>query len=287
MSARNAPLALLAASLAALLSPAAASADAWLPQPGEYYSEFRASYGIMDRFFDSEGTRHEFFGGGIQESRELVSYNEVGWKKNRSIVISIPASSVTYRRDSPAFSGNATGLSDLLLGARFRMLDGPTALSVETSWKAPLGYERDATPSLGNGQQDLLGGIHFGTEIEALSGFVELSWTYRYRFEAPPDEMTHAADLGFWLGPSLLVEGKYRGVYSVGAAEFPFEDFDYHVFGPRLTYRLDDRLDVFAGSSHLLWGSNVSQTHQYYVGMAVKQTRLNRLQGFLGGKRRP
>ena len=60
-----------------------------------------------------------------------------------------------------------------------------------------------------------------------------------------------------------------------------------HEVGPQLLYRVDDNLDAFAGSLHTASGKNVIHTDQYYVGVAVKRTRLDRLQGFLGGTKRP
>jgi hypothetical protein len=44
---------------------------------------------------------------------------------------------------------------------------------------------------------------------------------------------------------------------------------------------------MFAGSNYTLSGKNVARTDSYYMGFAVKKTRLNRLQGFLGGMRHP
>jgi hypothetical protein len=57
--------------------------------------------------------------------------------------------------------------------------------------------------------------------------------------------------------------------------------------GPRLTYRVDDKLDAFAGSWHTPSGRNSLHVDAYYVGVSWKQTKLNRLQGFLGGSKRP
>ena len=47
------------------------------------------------------------------------------------------------------------------------------------------------------------------------------------------------------------------------------------------------RLDVFAGSWHTPSGRNTLALDQYYAGLAWKSTKLNRLQGFLGGDARP
>ena len=98
--------------------------------------------------------------------------------------------------------------------------------------------------------------------------------------------------VGLWLGPSLLVSGHYAGsIAQVGVQEpsAPDSTFDVqaHSVGPEVRYRLDDHLDLFVGSWHTLAGKNVVHQDRYYVGVAMKQTRFNRLQGFLGTRRRP
>jgi hypothetical protein len=292
MSARKTILCLPA--VFALLGPAVAFADAWLPQPGEHYVEFRAAHGSASQFFDNDGNRQPYLVSAIMEDRQLVSYNEIGWKKNVSLVLAMPGRSITLRSDPLGLTRTATGFSDLLLGLRLKLLGGPTALSLQADWKAPLGYEHTLAPILGDGQQDIAGRLSFGTGIAA-RGFLELQGGYRYRFEDPLDQIEYAADLGFWVGSSLLIEGRYDGLSSVG------EDTTFvsqgigafhrrarlHAAGPRVTYRLDDRLDLFAGSRYILSAKNAHDLKEYYAGIALKKSRLNRLQGFLGGKQGP
>jgi hypothetical protein len=116
---------------------------------------------------------------------------------------------------------------------------------------------------------------------------VQVASGYRYRFEKPLDEYAVDADLNLWLGSSMLVSGAYAYARSLGTGDVPEREFMFHEAGPVLTYRVDDRLDVFAGSLYTLAGKNVLRTDHYFVGLAVKRTTLNRLQGFLGGTRRP
>jgi hypothetical protein len=266
----------------AVLIPAVCSADAWLLQPGEHYCELRASHGSAGEVFDALGARRDL--SELVQDRELLSYNEIGWFQRVSLVAALPARSLTLRQLSDG-SATATGFGDLRLGARVRILDGSTGLSVQGEWKAPLGYQHTQSPKLGDGQQDFVGMLNLGTGFRALNAFLEVRGGYRYRMEEPGDRIELAADLGFWILESLLLEGRYAG-FSSSEADF-FPESEAHVAGPRVTYRVDDRLDVFAGSSHVVDGVNVAATNSYYAGVAFKQTRLNRLQGFLGGKRGP
>jgi len=267
------------------LAPVVASADAWLPPPGDRYSEFRAAHSSSGRYCDADGNSGPYRAGAVLEQREVLNYTELGWKPRVSLLFALPARAVTFRSDSLGGTHSETGFADLTLGARFRILDGPTALSLQAEWKAPLGYEHTRAPSLGSGQQDVAGHLNFGWSIPSLDGFLEVDGGYRYRFEEPPDQVEYSADFGFWIRGLVLLEGRYAGVNSVGADSA--SKWNGHLAGPRVTIRVDDRLDVFAGSAHLFRGTNIGRFNEYYAGVAFKRTRLNRLQGFLGGKRRP
>jgi hypothetical protein len=275
----------------ATLVPCLARADAWVAQPGDYYSEFRGSHWSSNQFFDENGKKQEYSPASVIEMRDLRSYNEIGWKKHGSIVISLPGRSLTLRSYPLGGTTTVTGLADLVLGYRIPLKTGPTALSVEADWKAPLGYEHTSVVSLGSGQQDVGGHLGFGTAFGS-SAFFEATGGYLHRFEQPLDEIFFSADLGYWVGQSFLVEGRYDGFTSTGSAPSSSSGASepkpsQHRIAPRLTYRLDDRLDVFAGAAYSVAGKSIADYDEYFVGVAFKKTRFNRLQGYLGGTRQP
>ena len=326
MSARRAFLPILiACNMGLAMIPVAASAgalnSAWLPPPGEHYSEFRGSHLAADAYFNLEGKKTKL--GGELEGREASSLNVIGWKNWASLVIGIPARSVSLRYDVPPLTLTSTGLADALFGLRFKVLDGATALAVETDWRPPLGYEHDrvefvprrtpnvgvdtlAYPGVGDGRQRLDARLLFGSQVTPLNGFTQLSLGYTMSYErllgtghAPPPghkyprpysfrkgAIAGSAELGIWAGPSWLIVGNYAYGHSV-AADTTTDEFSFHRAGPEFLYRVDDSMDVFAGSSFTLSGKNVRRENEYYVGLAVKKTHFSRLQGFLGGSRRP
>ena len=136
---------------------------------------------------------------------------------------------------------------------------------------------------------------------------------------APTDQMLASATAGFWIGHSLLLGGHYEGSFARrswyrGVATLidlngplpkltqlsPFDplpgeaapgsssdEVSVHLAGPQLLYRLDDRLDLIAGSMHTMSAKNALHVDRFYVAVAVKQTKLNRLQGLLGSTSKP
>lgn len=109
------------------------------------------------------------------------------------------------------------------------------------------------------------------------------------------DALLAQAELGIWLSRSVLLTGQfhadmsvdqgdlYDGIYTTGSSsEFETKRM---LAGPRVTYRVDDKLDAFAGSWHTPGGRNTLHTDQYYAGIAWKSTKLDRLAGLLGSSK--
>ncbi|TMQ62447.1 MAG: hypothetical protein E6K78_11775 [Candidatus Eisenbacteria bacterium] len=305
------------AALALATISLSAHAGPWGLAPGEYYSEFRSSFFAAHDYADQNGDRRALAGGGLVQGRSLVSYNEVGWKKRLSFILGIPAESITRRYASGAdtsYRPTATGLGDGLVGLRYRLLDGKTGVAIELDWKPPLGYDRNlyvsshgdsvhsrgadgsldfnrlkqiGSPTLGDGQQDVTLALHAGAALPALRGFFEASGGYKYRFEKPSDQIVGSADLGVWVRPSFLVAGRYQGEIATQSTEGGTLDPDWHRVGPTVIYRVDDRMDLIASSLFTITGTNTLHYPEYFVGVAFKNTKLNRLQGFLGGTKAP
>ena len=272
-----------------LLLAGAAVAQPWVMSPNEFHSDIRGRFFSTETYLDDSGERPVLANGGVYEARSIVWSTELGWKKHMSFKFDIPFESVTtqYRPDVEA---SRAGLSDLLVGFKYALATGSTALSLEADWKAPLGYNKRLVPALGNGQQEAIGRVHLGRTFEGLGAFVQLAGGYRAQLERyddpehPQDNILLGADLGWWVSRSVLVSGSYRGRMESNQATTPATA---HLVGPQVLYRVDQYLDVFAGSMHTASGKNVLHVDQFYAGVATKRTGLGRLQGFLGGTKGP
>jgi hypothetical protein len=108
------------------------------------------------------------------------------------------------------------------------------------------------------------------------------------------------AELGYWLSKDILVTGLFSGEWQSregttydripksGITESQPELLSKELLvGPRITYRLDERMDVFAGSWHTWNGENVLHQNRFFLGIAWKNSSLHRLAGALGGTKAP
>lgn len=294
MSSRFAVPKALALAAGLLSVPSIGGADAWLPMPGEYLSEFRGTHVAWSSAYDDLGEKRPYSFDMLHESRELRSRNELGWKYRMSFILEVPVTSKTVRT-LRTFSNTQTALSDLFVGGHFRVLDGPTALSLEVDWKIPMGYETTPPAAVGDGLHHFSGRLDFGRSIRPLQAFVQATGGYLARYDVRlnptsatrhvgSDLLVYGGDIAFWVGNSVLLAARHTGLTWAGPGR---PKVNSQAVGPEIRYRVDDRLDVFGGSSYVVAGRNTTKTDTYYVGLAFKQTRLDRLQGFLGGMRRP
>ena len=289
----------------------AASAGPWNLAPGEYYSELSGNFYSAGTLYNDNNKRADI--GGLAEHRAIATFNELGWTKHMNFLIGVPLVSGTVRAGAVAPLTNS-GLGDITLGMRYALHNGPRALALRVTWEAPTGLNSRVSPLVSDGLQKLEADLDYGSALGSRA-FVQLGAGYRYDYktigtrktrpaataaEQPgageldwADHTVAQAALGIWLGGNLQVAGLYRGEFAgatgrqVLDANGKYVDLkvERQLAGPRFTYRVDDKLDAFAGSWHTATGRNTLHLDQYYVGVAWKQTKLNRLQGFLGGSK--
>jgi hypothetical protein len=329
MSARAAASALFLIALTVPAFHGPAQAGPWLPARGEYSADLRGTLFTADTYRNDDGDRFPL--GGTWEERSLGATVEMGWKKTYSLVLGAPFVSATAKQGS--LSRTDSGLEDLLLGVRYGVKQGPSAVAVELDWKTPLGYSR--TGSLLSHQVREVGGapedslVTGGLQTLTLSllcggpikdrGFWQLGAGFGRRFLSfsgadgkhvtdvlvhrtlRPDTLvrgvdqaaelwTHrlalSADAGWWFGRGLLIGGRYAGTVGLSHGDL-YPDRTEHLVGPFILYRVDERLDVSAGSWSTFVGRSVLHRDEFYAAITFKQTHLNRLQGFLGGTKAP
>jgi hypothetical protein len=236
-----------------------------------------------------------------------------------SAIISVPFVSVPRISAHDDVDKTATGLGDMTAGLKWRLKGkGNNVVSFEADWMGPLGYESTvrltqaqitaydttiakglspgdsanfmrqvAGPHIGEGNQNLQGLLRVGMAFPDINAFLDVAGGYRYRYDAPADQILLGANYGMWFGKQWLVVGTYTGMIASGSGETKADEYTEHRVGFRAVYRVDDHMDVFAGSQHTARAENAYHRNEIFVGLAMKQTSLNRLQGLLGGTRNP
>jgi hypothetical protein len=240
----------------------------------------------------------------------------MGWKKRLSIAFAIPMSNVARVPDTQPAPLSTTGFGDGLLGLRYNIRNDRTAMAVELDWRPPLGYRRELGLSaddslacgdangdgdsldtncarqtgnavLGEGVQVVTLALHAGTALPFAAGFMQAAGGYRYRFEDPVNQIVASGDVAWWVRPTLLLAGRYAAEFAAENPDRPTDKVSRQRIGPLLLYRVAPTFDLYAGSLHTMAANNATHTDEFYVGLSMRHTGLNRLQGYLGGAREP
>jgi hypothetical protein len=268
----------------------------WSLAPGEYYAELSGSSFQTSGAFDADGNRVGL--GSSLQRRAFASNVELGWKKTVSFQVGVP---LVTNSTSAAGGASQTGLEDFSVGLRWTPHTGPRCASVQLRWEAPAGYNRALQPAIGDGLQKLSATLQVGGPA-GKQAFWQLGGGLRLQYKALtdlqneiarnpsrwkwPEHMVTNGAAGFWAG-RLQVAGLFASDLSSFRLGGEAEKATSVAIGSRLTYRLDARMDTFAGSWHTPSGKNSLAVNEYYAGIAWKSTKLGRLQGFLGGDARP
>jgi len=164
-------------------------------------------------------------------------------------------------------------------------------------------YLSDSSTFFSQGLQSLSLSLHGGGAI-AVKGFWTAGVGYTTRYftigarkddDRYADFFTGSAEGGWWFSKEFLASVEFHGEWQTtqGSAydrvaapvtpNGPELQTKWLLLGPRFTYRVDEKMDVFAGSRHTPGGRNVLHHDYYYLGIAWKHTSLDRLAGALGG----
>ena len=302
--------------VAALLATAATAAPAapalaspWALAPYEYHAEISGSAFSAGTAYDAAGDRVPLTGGGLYERRALGAVIDMGWKRRWSASLGVPFISVTQTDRDLVTATTQTGLGDLAAALQMSIWSARSAGALRLGWSGPTGYNRRFEPGLGDGVQparnsglqSLSAGLEFGVPAPS-HGFLTFGGGYRYRFvnvggrskdvaDGPADRqwadlLTADAALGLGLGQNVQLTGLYHGEYDVDHGDL-YGETQAQLAGVRLGYRVDERLEAFAGSWHSPSGTNVLHVDTYYAGVGFRHTRLARSQGLFGRSARP
>jgi len=184
----------------ALLSatPTIAFAGAWTPKKGENYIKESFNYFETSSRFGPEG--------GFENFRN-VNFNHLTFFAQGAYV-------KTRNQDS-GVTTFGSGISDIDLGLRYRVIDGPIVVSVQGLFKAPYLYDKNADLPIGNGQEDFEGRVLVGAPLgDRAYGALEAG--YRIRTEDPADEFRYIIEVGTDLTERTYVRAKLDGTHAVG-----------------------------------------------------------------------
>ena len=309
--------------LAALLLAAAPTqlhAGAWTQSPGGLYFKLAGLSFRSQDYLDAAGDRQARVAKPSMEElsdRNISAYLEYGLLERLTLVATLPYKRLVYKNtEVKVFKSDVldttitrilpdeirSGLADLELRLRWRLLLNPTVVSLALGGKIPLGYDMDQDsigsldagglglgPSpvdgvsgadnkvpLGTGERDVDIRLLLGTSLYPfLPGYFTNTVGYRKRGGAFSDEFFYSFEAGVTY-KRLLVKGVVEGMRTMGNCGAMGQgglvgDQDILKVAPGLIWSLSKHLEIGVDLFHIAAGCNTAAGTTYAVGLAFKR----------------
>jgi hypothetical protein len=285
-----------------------ASAQAWVQPKDGYYFKLSASYFYTDEQYNYQGDLEPIakedprFSDEAFRDISFTAYLEYGLTDRYTLVSSLPFKiSTTKNTEVPLAPGDTPrtvtltngGLADLWFSIRTRLLQTPTAISLQTGIKMPLGYEPipdNAGPALGTGEVDAEIDLLFGQSFYPSPAY---SAGIGYRVRGGDDfdnEVLYNIEGGYTAG-RFFFKVRFDGLQNVGAipdlAGTPImtpdpggggilsvdqpnaRNQDIFQFSPVVAYNATPNFAVVAEAYHVLGGNNALAGTTWVFGMVI------------------
>jgi len=190
--------------------PTAASAGAWTAKQGDTYLKGAVNFFETSSRFGPEDGFENF------RNTNFNVYFEHGLKDDLTFFATGAFSDLENTSDGQTTSGS--GIGDVDVGLRYRLIDGPVIVSVQGLFKAPYLYSDDSELPLGNGQEDFEGKLLFGKSFGAL-GYGGLEVGYRVRTDDPVDEFRFLVEYGFDVNERTYLRTKLDGIHAASSSD--------------------------------------------------------------------
>lgn len=190
--------------------PTAASAGAWTAKQGDTYLKGAVNFFETSSRFGPEDGFENF------RNTNFNVYFEHGLKDDLTFFATGAFSDLENTSDGQTTSGS--GIGDVDVGLRYRLIDGPVIVSVQGLFKAPYLYSDDSELPLGNGQEDFEGKLLFGKSFGAL-GYGGLELGYRVRTDDPVDEFRFLVEYGFDVNERTYLRTKLDGIHAASSSD--------------------------------------------------------------------
>jgi hypothetical protein len=220
------PLLTIVAALAAP-DPTRANGPAWTRTEGGYYLRFGVTWLTARHEYGIDGRRHNLFDDTLRFQNAVFGQTDVSLLCEYGVTNWLTAVAQTqlrtvvreafYAPSSRDTSISASGLTDLWLGARVRLLpvESPYRAAINVAWKAPMGSPTQEIP-LGTGVPDYSIGAAAAAPyaLGFLTGHVQLSSDFRLRNKASND-IGYAGQFDIEIGRGFSIQGIVDGVHSL------------------------------------------------------------------------
>lgn len=274
-------LVLRSLAVAMLIAASATSsfAGAWTAKQHAFYDKLAFNYYYSHETFDSKGNRTGTPNNGKFTDYNISNYFEYGLFDSLTVINSLAYKWLENDNNSARTKGY--GLGDVDLGLRYKLLDSDRIGIVASQLlvKIPGSYDsRDPLP-LGNGQFDTELRLQYGRSLYPLiPGYGNVEIGYRWRAEAPSDEIRYLIEFGVDVTRDFYTRAKLDGTLSMDNGKkldtsgnpTTTNNFDLGKLDLTLGYKVASNWGIEASYVPSIYGQNTAAGATYTLAVYFK-----------------
>jgi len=255
-----------------------AFAGAWTAPQGSFYEKLAYNYYYSHQFFASNGSRSGSFSHDKFTDHDVSNYFEFGLTNDLTVLNALAYKWLQNADDTGHTS--ASGLGDVDLGLRYKLLDGSAGIfSTQLLVKVPGAYGKGDALPLGNGQFDTELRLLYGRSLyPAIPGYANFELGYRWRDGDPSDELRYLVELGVDLTRNLYARTKLDGTYSLDNGKRTDQsgnptatnNFDLGKLDLALGYKITPALGLEVSYRPDVYGQNTAAGANYSLALYYK-----------------
>lgn len=261
-----------------LLAFGEAKGSVWQQKMNKYFLSGTQSFYSSETIFNRNGERFFLPLGGVFTKYETNIYYEYGLENDVMFLANLFYYGLSYR-DSIGMITNG-GFGDQEVGIQFKLLNDVPSAALQFLVAFPF-YTNPGDPPLGNGQVDLqvtaLVGSPFGYTMS--SGFWEIYFGIRKRFEAPSDQIRAGATLGLNISPRMMFLLQGSLILGLGNqdkvdqqltfSQIFLRNLDFSLFKiePAIIYKFNEHIFGYVGYSVDAFGRDVGAGRAFRLGI--------------------
>lgn len=205
----------LLAALLVFVTATASHAGAWTAPKNTLYDKLAFNHYFANQSFNARGERVDSPNSGKFTDFNLSNYLEFGITDDLTVINSLAYKWLENDTAQQLYKGY--GLGDVDLGLRYKLMDnGAGIVSSQLLVKIPGPYDKADPLPLGNGQFDAELRLLYGRSLYPLiPGYGNVEIGYRWRAEAPSDEIRYLVEFGLDITRSLYTRAKLDGTLSM------------------------------------------------------------------------
>lgn len=252
---------------------------AWSQQKGHYYAKLSGLVFTADELFDGNGDRHASLANETFGSRQAFLYVEYGVRDRLTLIGSTSAGRL--KSEIGQTSVSTTALSDLDIGFKYQLTNGPIVVAPYFKAKLPTGYDESAVPAVGTGDIDFEGRLLVSSSFYPVPVYVGAEIGMRIRSGRFSNQVPYVLEIGATPSPKMFVKVVLDGVNTLigsggntgamNSMSMQVSEGDFTKVGLNAAFKVVGNVWVDLTYDTIIRGKNVGAGRAVGVGLSISR----------------